>query len=426
MERLKVFFYNNKSWIYNIQYIFLSIILLVIVTLIDFRIIPIEHYMPDFMLMKVDLAKSILTTLAGSLLTITTFTFSTILVILNAYSSNHTPRVVENFINMKITMKVLGIFIGGFFYCVTSLVFMQNSFEQETVIAGFVSIVYSIVCIIYFVIFVQSVIIKFQGVNLIYDISEETKKVIANEVEMRTNSSEYYKQEEYNSYNVKSTDSGYLGVIDTQSILHLLDERKILFDIKVKIGEYINEDTVIAIIYSKKEDIQEETIEKLVNCFILQDTKISTFDYRYNLTKLLEIALRALSPGINDPNTAIHCINKIGVLLKPLSKINHYHIKKAEKSGSTVFYTSYTFREDLESFYLPIIEYGHTDLTVINSVLNSFRIMYFSSTSQNQDEIKRIIKHINQKVSPVLVTELEKEIFKNNLKKFYSGDEIQE
>lgn len=158
--------------------------MLIITTLIDLRVINIIDYLPNILLMQANSAKSILTTLARSLLTITTFTFSTILVVINMYASNFSQRVVENFINNKISMKVLGIFIGGFIYCVLSIVAI-DFLDREKVLAGIVGVLYSIFCIIYFIIFVQSVLKSYQGVNVISEIADEATEVIENEVKSR-------------------------------------------------------------------------------------------------------------------------------------------------------------------------------------------------------------------------------------------------
>lgn len=418
MEQIKLFFYNHKSWVYNLQYIFYSLILVVLVTLIDLRIIPVQEFLPDIITMDVALSRSVLTTLAGSLLTITTFTFSTILVILNMYASSFTPRVVENFVNIKITMKVLGIFIGGFFYCITTLIFMQDFFEHQHLIAGTVAIIYSIVCIVYFVRFVQAVLKNFQGVNLIYDIAEEAKVVIANEVEKRSASLSEMIQDEHSCFPIKSMKSGYLGIIDIDRIASLLKDHEGFIDIKVKIGEFIGEETILAQIHILKNDITEENIEKLSDCFILQDKKISIYNYRYNLTKLQEIALRAISPGINDPNTAIHCINKIGVLLLPLSQVNSYHIKQEKDTSVEIFYSSHSFEEDMEYLYVPLIEYAKTDLSVIQSILRSFYMIRLSATTRNRKVIDKLAKHIEQKVDDSLSTDFEKQIFMRELEPF--------
>lgn len=148
MHQLKIFYYNNITWVYTLQYIFFSIILLLLVWLIDLRIIPAIEYLPEVIQLKVEFSQNLLITLSAAFLTITTFTFSTILNVLNTYASSFSPRVVENFIHMKITLKVIGIFIGGFFYCVSSLIFTRDFFNNEVIISGFVAIVYSIICII--------------------------------------------------------------------------------------------------------------------------------------------------------------------------------------------------------------------------------------------------------------------------------------
>lgn len=417
MQRLKIFYYNYITWIYTLQYIFFSMILLLLVSLIDLRIIPVHLYLPDVIKLKVDFSQSILITLSAAFLTITTFTFSTILTVLNTYASSFTPRVVENFINMKITLKVIGIFIGGFFYCVACLVFTRDFFENEVIIAGFVAILYSILCIIYFVVFIQRVITKFQGVNVILDIANIAQTVIDEEVQRRKDSSSFPVKENYSSIEIKSGNSGYFSSIDLDSITSLLSDREGYLRIDSKIGEYVAESTAIATLYLKN-GMEEELQEKVLSYFIFQDKKIETSDYRYNITKLLEIALRAISPGINDPNTAIHCINKLGVLLSPFAEVDNYHIQKAENNNFRIYYSTYSFREDLETFYLPLIHYGKDDLQVILAVLKSLLVLFNNATSKNKKHILGIVEHLKAKVEKALETELEQNIFEKQIALF--------
>ncbi len=387
MERLKLFYHNNRTWIYNLQYVGYSIILMIFVALIDLRILPWQPYIPAIFLTKVGLAKSILTTMAGALLTITTFTFSTILTVMSSYASNFSPRTVENFINMKITMKVLGIFIGGFFYCITTLLLMRDAFEDEQVIAGVVAVLYSIMCIIYFVIFVQSVIDKFQGVNLISDISEEGEAIVREEYEARKNSSEFAKRENFIPAEVHSTSRGYLSVIDYDAMLELLEDYEGMFRITKRLGDYVVEGEIVGELSLDRAVEDEELLEKLGKCFFFQDQKVAHSDYRYNLTKLMEICLRALSTGVNDPNTAIHTIRKLGVTMAPLASIDAYHIAVAEKYGCQIFYTSYPFKEDLYDNFSQIVHYGTDDAMVTRAILESLRIMYERATPRNKEHI---------------------------------------
>lgn len=419
MQKIKVFFYNNKSWIYTLQYIFISFILLIVVSLVDLRILPFLDYLPDVMKLQLGFSQAILTTLAAAFLTITTFTFSTILTVLNTYASSYTPRIVENFVNMKITLKVIGIFMGGFFYCIGSLIFAREVFDNELVISGFVAILYSIISIFYFIVFVQRVITKFQGVNIILDVANIAEAVIETEIKLREESPDFGTSEKFASIEIKAASSGYLSMVDLDAIGSMMAESKGFLRIDAKIGEYISENSAIGKLQTEQ-GLEEDDIEKIESYFVFQDNKIESSDYRYNIEKLLEIALRAISPGINDPNTAIHCIHKIGYLLKKFSEVDAYHIQKAANRDFRIYYSSYSFKEDIEMFYMPLIHYGREDLQVILAILKSLIASYNLATEKNRGHIVRLVRHLEKKAAGAFDTELEQELFRSALSFFIS------
>ena len=129
---------------------FIAILLAIVVTRIDHDALGIIDNIPKIFTTTPSMAKNILTTLAGSLLTITTFTFSTVLTVLSIYSSNFTPRIVENFLHKKITMQVLGLFVGAFIYSILTLWKVRLN-QERSVISGTVAVFMSIICILYFV-----------------------------------------------------------------------------------------------------------------------------------------------------------------------------------------------------------------------------------------------------------------------------------
>lgn len=177
-ERLKMYYNGNKMWVQLGQYILISFLLAIVAILIDTKTIPGLDYIPNLFLTSIDLAKLILSTLTASLLTITTFTFSTIMVVLTMYSSNYSPRVVSNFLTDKITMKVLGIFVGGFFYCILALFFMRKSFSEYLVVSATIAVIYSVLCILYFVVFVYNVSSSIQATRLIDRLYDESYEII--------------------------------------------------------------------------------------------------------------------------------------------------------------------------------------------------------------------------------------------------------
>lgn len=100
-NNFKLYFYNNRTWVYNLQYIVISLILLLVVTYIDHSRASWVYDLPRVLFTKLDLAISVLSSLSTGLLSITIFSFSTILSVLVYYSGNYASTVVENFVKKK-------------------------------------------------------------------------------------------------------------------------------------------------------------------------------------------------------------------------------------------------------------------------------------------------------------------------------------
>lgn len=129
-ERFKLWWNDNQGTIFMLRYIIYSLILLAIVYLIDVKFSYIHNYIPEIFMMDAGRSGSLLITLSGSLLTISTFTFSTILTVCTYYTSSFTVSYIENFINNTSTMKLLGVYVGGFFYCITRISILLSKLSR--------------------------------------------------------------------------------------------------------------------------------------------------------------------------------------------------------------------------------------------------------------------------------------------------------
>lgn len=396
--KIRIFYNENRMWVDLSKYILISILLAVGAILIDTKFIPLLDYIPIFLLTSVDLAKLILSTLAGSLLTITTFTFSTIMVVLTMYSSNFSPRVASNFLTDKITIKVLGIFVGGFFYCILTLFFMRKVYSEYLVLSATIAVIYSALCIIYFVIFVYNVSSSIQASKLISRLYDESYEIIERILKQREN---YTSLDQYeigvfrSKLEIISVESGYLELIEFKEILRILKDIETKFILKIDIGNFVSKNQEIGTLYYNEDLKEEELVSKLLDKFAIEEKRIAYNDYRFSLQKLVDIALRAISPGINDPNTAIHCINILGVLLSKLSEIKgRYTIIKSETSKSQVIYEDFHFREDLYLTFYQIVHYGKEDISVIIAIFNALKTISRSTSNEKTSIIKEFADYI--------------------------------
>lgn len=392
ITKIKFFYNENKIWMYLGKYIIISFMLAAVAILTDIKYIPILDYIPDLLLTSVDLAKVILGTLSGSLLTITTFTFSTIMVVLTMYSSNFSPRVVNNFLTDKITMKVLGIFVGGFCYCILALFFMRKIYSEYLVVSATIAVIYSVLCIIYFVIFVYNVSSSIQATKLISRLYDESYEIILRTLENRE---DYLSLDEHkigtfkSKLEILSDRSGYLEVIEFRGILNALKDTESKFILTNNIGDFISRNQVIATLYSNEDLEDENLIDDLLKRFNIEEERIAYDDYRFSIQKIVDITLRAISPGINDPNTAIHCINILGVLLSKLSEIKgRFTVIKDDDSKSEIVYEDFNFKEDLYYTFYQIVHYGKMDISVMLAIFKALHTMNISSSPEKSQVIQ--------------------------------------
>ncbi|MDD2371103.1 MAG: DUF2254 domain-containing protein [Firmicutes bacterium] len=400
LTKLKIWFFNQATWIYNIEYMIISIFILIGVMLVDLNITSIGKYLPDFMFTSAGLAKMILAPLAGALLTITTFTFSTILAVMIKYSSSYSSKTIENFIKQKSTMKVLGIFIGGFVYNICALVLMENVGDGDEVIAGFVGVAYAIVSIIYFTIFVQNVIVSMQTPNLIGRIYTETKQVIKREIASRKNAPVIKRSDRDKIVNIFSKKNGYLSTIDYKKLKKILKSVATLCVIDCKIGDYLNKRSQIAHIVLREGAEIDNLQQNISEVFIILENKLYFYDYRHGLTKLVEIALRAIAPVVNDPNTAIYAIRKISILLSYLARSEHIHTSKVEADDFEILYIENNLTEDLYFTFHQIVHYSKDDVSVMRALLEGLLLIEQSSTIKNRKFVDEYAKEIYTKSLP--------------------------
>lgn len=100
------------------------------------------------------------------------------MVVITMYSSQFTPRVVENFLNNETTMKSFGVFLSGFIYSILTLLFLTNTGEESSLIAASVGVIYIIVGYVNFLLFIQNVSSHVQASGLIARLYEESKEAV--------------------------------------------------------------------------------------------------------------------------------------------------------------------------------------------------------------------------------------------------------
>ncbi|MGB6221051.1 DUF2254 domain-containing protein [Haloferula sp.] len=261
-------------------------------------------------------------TIASSVLALAGVTFSGTLVALTLASSQFGPRLLRNFIQANITQTTLGILLATYVYC---LIVIRNVHGSEVQfvphLATLFGFLLSLLSLGFFIAFIQHVVGSIQAERVVADVYRELCQSIdrffgreggADEREEEERRDEKQEWEDLNhEETLDSVRSGYLQAIDIEGIVTLASERDIHCRILAKPGMFIVPGGSL-LAWNVSSPLEDEDRASFQNCFLIGSCRTAEQDFEYSVRQLVEIALRALSPGINDPFTAINCIDYLG------------------------------------------------------------------------------------------------------------------
>ncbi len=275
-----------------------------------------------------DGARQILATVASSMITITSITFSLTIVALQLASSQFGPRLLRNFMADRGTQIVLGTFIATFTY---SLLILRSIHTEEdesfvphySLLLAVLSALAALGVLIYFIHHTATTI---QADQVIKNVSAELKRSLANlfpeplgHMAVPPADSEAFERGVQDAVPIASTSSNYLQAIDADAIMQLVTEHDLMLRIEQRPGRFLLEGVVLAKAWPRAH-LDEAVCDKIRNTFVLGGVRSPLQDAEFAVDQLVEIAIRALSTGINDPNTAIACIDRLAEALVYLTR----------------------------------------------------------------------------------------------------------
>lgn len=324
-------------------------------------------------------ARSILSTIAGSMITVAGVVFSIVIVALTLASSQFGPRLLRNFVRDTGNQVTLGTFIATFLYCILVLRTIRvkdegNFIPYISITCGMALAIASIGVLIYFI---HHVSVAIQAENVIARVGHELRVSIDNhfperpvqEVEQRDNSVSQ-------THTVIAEKSGYVQTFDRSDLIELARTYQATCTVKKLPGDFIfTGDTLVQVHTSTDQPPSPKFLARMRRCFTLGDQRTESQDVRYGARQLSEIAARALSPGINDPYTAMGCIDWAAEALSRVAERWPAQCAYTDKSGAfrVVLDVPATFEVMCAVTLNPIIAYGSDNPIVACHLLLSLR-----------------------------------------------------
>jgi len=324
-----IFFWEEllaSFWFVPVLIIGFSIFLSIGLVSLDSAVnLSFEGWMRYFLVTSSDSARSILSTISGAMIGVAGTVFSVTLVALTLASSQFGPRLIKNFMYVRLNQVVLGSYISTYLYCLLVLNAVQdnNNFIFIPSISILVAILAAILNIILLIIFIHRIAVSIQADNIISDISRvlvgQMKKLFPEKMGYEFDEDKVFNENEIlSAYNtqtsIKSSKAGYLQYVDNEVLIETVIENDALIKLHRRPGSFLVENAEIGVVFSNK-NVEDKSLAKIENQFIIGKTKTSQQDLEFSIDQMVEIASRALSPGVNDPYTAITCIDNLTNIL---------------------------------------------------------------------------------------------------------------
>ena len=274
-----------------------------------------------------DGARSMLSAIATSMITVAGVVFSVTIVALSLASSQYSPRVLRNFMSDRPTQVVLGAFVGIFAYCLVVLHTIRSSSDDGgrflpsfAVLGGVVLAFFGVAVLIYFIHHVASAI---QASSILERIERETSKAIDRLFPQPIGkplppAEDGIAELPQPWHPVASRESGYLVAVNDTGLLEFAAERERVVRLAHCVGGFVIEGRPIACV-SGSAPLGEADARALVRLFSLDRQRTVHQDAPYGVQQIVDLAVKALSPGINDPTTAMMCIDRLCALLVRLA-----------------------------------------------------------------------------------------------------------
>lgn len=424
MNLKKILYKVKRSiWVYPAIYTLFAIFLASAVIVVDSRLFfDISDYIPSVLTTSPDLAKTVLSIIASAFITIMTFTFSTTMVVLTMYTSQYSPRVVENFLTQKSTMKSFGVFVSGFMYSILSLLFIRELLTDFSILAGTLGVIYIVIGLISFILYINNVGTYIQASNLIdrlYDKAYDDILAYKKDIE---NYDSIGKEEIKNfetKIGIKSPSNGYIAEVYYNNLFELAKDNKVLIIFDKLPGQFVTDQDVIAkIYYDRNSELMESLSEKIGDCLDIGDRRTEVQDFSFSIQKLVEVAIKALSPGINDPNTAIHCIRDLGLLLRELSTMRAgYVVMRDEENGNraSLYRESYDLDKLLSDTFNQMIHYGQDDIFVMLTIIKAHRHILEKSNEKNKEIVYKHVEYLKEILDKKSYASLDRDLIEQEL-----------
>ncbi len=310
--------YAKKLWVRVLVMGMLAVLSLLISTLL-------EHWIPDELARSLDgpAADRLLSIIANAMLAVTTFSLSVMVTVYRSTSTQWTPRIHRLIIQDLTTQNTLAVFIGAYVYALIAIILRELGVFDEK--RSFVLFIMTVIVLSVIVFYLIRWVVHLQSFGSLIDTSRQVESTTRAMFEDRLRNpcmgaNALVDDIPEDTETIVASQSGYIQHLYPESLNEVAKNHGVKIYLLQNIGHFLFVDEPMVKIQRvgapKDDEHTDETLHAGIRSSIsLGDLRTFSQDPRFGLIVMGEVASKALSPGVNDPGTAIDVITRIGRIL---------------------------------------------------------------------------------------------------------------
>ncbi len=258
-------------------------------------------------------AREFLSTILTSMITMASLVFSITMVVLTLAASQFGPRLIRNFMGRRVTQFVLGTYVMTILYSLLLLASVPEGEESQAFLSVTIAIVLTVVSVCLLVLFIHTLARSIMSETLIEAVGRELDQGIH---DLRPLGHEDDPEAALpDDFEERAEISGlerfgYVQAIEFERIVEAARAADALVGIYLRAGDYAIDGSRAFGIYPK-ERVSPELEREIRSAITLGMERTPVQDLEFSIRHLVEIAVRALSPGINDPYSAVAVVHRL-------------------------------------------------------------------------------------------------------------------
>lgn len=346
-----------------------------------------------------DNARLILGTLVGGIISLMVFSFSMVMVVLNSAASSLSPRVIPALISSRSHQVVLGVYLGTI---INSLMLISTIQEGDDInvpsLGIFLALGLAVICLCLFVYFIRSISLSIQVDFILNRVYKQTLAQLRTRRRQLQDSHGAAWPDDAQWSVVRARRSGYFKALNVTAAHDVLDEHDARMTVQVHYGFFVMPGHPLMRI---ERELDDDCTNRLLDCFDFYVEEYAHRHFFFGFKQIVEIAVRALSPGINDPGTAIKAIDMLSVLLAERMEMPDHEVAHAQ-DRPRIFIRELNLHQLLQMTFGPQRRYGADDLQVLQALLQACKNLLYAAKDADTERV--LLRHAQAVVDQAAIS----------------------